>query len=382
MLLVVALSVALWLWLLLGRGGFWRADVRLGAQLRPEAWPEVVALIPARDEAATIRAVLEAHAATAYPGRFSVIVVDDGSVDGTGVIARQVAAAAPRAIHVLAAPALPAGWTGKLWALETGRVAAGRLAPAASYVLLTDADIIHTPETLGRLVAKAEAQGLALVSLMARLDARGLWGGLLVPAFVFFFQKLYPFRWVNDLARRTAAAAGGCVLARREALDTVGGFGAIRNSLIDDCALAARIKHTPPGRAIWLGLAEGEVMSLRDNRRLSTVWAMVARTAFAQLRYSVVLLGVALGGMALAYLAGPLAVLALPAHGDRLAAGLGALAWLMAAAVYVPTVRLYGRAGWQALGLPLAALLYGLMTVHSALAHWRGRGGGWKGRTY
>lgn len=326
MLLIAALSVVLWLWLLLGRGGFWRADVRLGQEARPEAWPEVVALIPARDEAATIRAVLEAHAATAYPGRFSVIVVDDGSADGTAAIARQVAEAAPWPVHVLEAPALPGGWTGKLWALETGYEAAGRLAPGASHVLLSDADIVHAPETLERLVALAEARGLALVSLMARLDARGFWGGLLVPAFVFFFQKLYPFAWVNDPARRTAAAAGGCVLVRRGALTGIGGFAAIRGALIDDCALAARIKRGPPGRAIWLGLAEGEVVSLRDNRRLGAVWAMVARTAFAQLRHSAVLLGVALGGMALAYLAGPLAVLALPVHGDWPAAALGAAA--------------------------------------------------------
>lgn len=383
MLVAALLSLIVWTVLLTARGRFWRADQRLPteAETLPE-WPDVVALIPARNEAATIGAVLASHLASSYPGRLDLIVIDDGSSDGTGAIAREAACAAPRAVHVVAAPLLPAGWTGKLWALESGRGAVTALAPGARHVLLTDADIVHAPDTLARLVAHAERRGLALVSLMARLDARGAWGALLIPAFVFFFQKLYPFPWVNDPARATAGAAGGCVLMRREALDGIGGFGVIRGAVIDDCTLAARVKAGPPRRAIWLGLADREVVSLRDNRRLGTIWHMVARSAFAQLGHSGLRLALALAGLALAYLAGPLAVLTLPLHGDAVAACLGAVAWALSALAYLPTLRLYGLPGWQAAGLPLAALLYGAMTLDSARAHWRGQGGAWKGRTY
>jgi len=383
MLILVSLSVLVWLVLLVGRGGFWLADQRLSATHEPLAdWPEVVAIIPARDEAQSIGAVLASHAATDYQGQFSVILVDDGSTDGTAEIAEGIAAASPRPIHIIHAPPLPPDWTGKLWALETGIRAASSLAPGARYILLTDADITHAPGTLARLVAHSETQGLALASLMARLDARGFWGALLIPAFVFFFQKLYPFPWINDPSRGTAGAAGGCMLLRREALEQIGGIAAIRGALIDDCSLAARIKQGPPRRTIWLGLASGEAVSLRDNRAVGSVWKMVTRTAFTQLRNSTLLLIGSVLGMALAYLAGPLAVLLYPLHGDNLAGTLGAVAWMLSGLAYLPTARLYGLAAWQTLGLPLAALLYGAMTVGSAIAHWRGRGGAWKGRTY
>lgn len=383
MLAAALLSLIAWAVLLAARGGFWRADRRLPEHPRPPAdWPEVVALIPARDEAGSVRAVLESHAQSEYPGRFSVVLIDDGSTDGTGAIACAVAEAAARPIHVIPAEPLSAGWTGKLWALECGWRALDELAPRAAYVLLTDADIVHAPDALGRLVAHAEGGRLALVSLMARLDARGFWGALLIPAFVFFFQKLYPFAWVNDPARRTAAAAGGCALVSREALVEMGGFAPIRGAIIDDCALAARVKAGPLRRPIWLGLADAEVVSLRDNRRLGTIWRMVARSAFAQIGHSVLLLVATLIGLALAYLAGPLAVLTAPVHGDAVAAALGGAAWTLSALAYVPTLRLYRLPAWQAAGLPLAALLYGAMTFDSAHAHWRGRGGAWKGRVY
>jgi hopene-associated glycosyltransferase HpnB len=344
--------------------------------------PEVVAIIPARDEVETIGAALTSHAATTYPGHFSVILVDDGSTDGTAGIAVEISATSPRPIHVHQAPPLPPGWTGKLWALETGTRAAADLAPQARFILLTDADITHAPDTLTRLVGHAEGQGLALVSLMARLDARGFWGALLVPAFVFFFQKLYPFPWVNDPTRSTAAAAGGCILIRREALAGIGGIAAIRDALIDDCALAAKVKRSPPGRAIWLGLASDEAVSLRDNRTLGSIWKMVTRTAFTQLRHSTVLMIGSVLGLTITYLAGPLAVLSLPFHGDNLTSSLGAVAWMLAGLAYLPTLRLYGLPPWQALCMPLSALIYGAMTIGSAVAHWRGRGGAWKGRTY
>lgn len=378
----LAAALLAWGYLLGFHGGFWRADRRLGAAPDPPAWPEVVAVIPARNEAETIGPVLEAHAASGYPGAFRAVLVDDGSTDGTGAIARGVAGRAARPIEVVAAPALAPGWSGKLAALAAGIRAAERAAPDARYWLLADADIVLAPATLARLVAKAEAEGLAMVSLMARLDARGLWGRLLIPAFVFFFQKLYPFPWVNDPARETAAAAGGCVLIRRAALEGIGGIGAIRGALIDDCALAARVKRGPPRRPIWLGLASDEAVSLRDNRAFGSIWAMVARTAFTQLRHSALLLLGSVAGMAGLYLAGPAAVLAWPWHGNAVAGFLGlAVLWAMAAA-YRPTVRLFGLPGVLALTLPVAAAFYMAMTVGSAVAHWRGRGGAWKGRTY
>jgi hopene-associated glycosyltransferase HpnB len=383
MTILASLSILVWLVLIFGRGWFWLADQRLPVLIEPPAdWPEVVAIIPARDEAQTIGAVLAAHAKTTYPGRFSVILVDDGSTDNTAAIARAMAKTSPHPIHVLDTPPLPRGWTGKLWALETGARAAANLAPEAGYILLTDADITHALDTLARLVAQAEGRDLALVSLMARLDARGFWGTLLIPAFVFFFQKLYPYRWINDPARDTSGAAGGCILVRREALAGIGGLSAIRDALIDDCALAARVKLGPPRRAIWLGLASGEAVSLRDKRALGSIWTMVARNAFTQIRRSALLLAGSMLALVVTYLAGPLAVLGLPLHGDNLTATLGAVAWMLSGLAYLPTVRLYGLAPWKALGLPLAALLYGAMTISSAVAHWRGRGGAWKGRTY
>ena len=383
MTILAALAILAWLVLIFGRGWFWRADQRLPALAEPPShWPEVVAIIPARNEARTIGAALESHAGTSYPGRFTVILVDDGSTDGTAGIARTLAQASPRPIHLLAAPPLEPGWTGKLWALETGVRAAADLAPEARYFLLTDADISHAPDTLARLVARAEVLDLALVSLMARLDARGFWAALLIPAFVFFFQMLYPYRWINDTARDTAGAAGGCILVRRDALEGIGGLAAIRDALIDDCALAARIKHGPPRRAIWLGLAQSEAVSLRDNRTLGSIWTMVARNAFTQIRRSALLLAGSMLALVVTYLAGPLAVLGLALHGDSLTATLGAVAWMLSGLAYLPTIRLYGLAPWKALGLPLAALFYGAMTLSSAVAHWRGRGGAWKGRTY
>ena len=379
--MIGAAVLVAWAVLLLFRGGFWRADQRLPQEVAapppdPAGWPGVVAVIPARDEAATIADVVGAHRAADYPGGYPVIVVDDGSADGTGALARAAGAV------VVAAPPLPPGWSGKLWALRAGVEHAGRVAPAARWLLLTDADIRHGPRTLRRLVALAERRGLAMASLMARLHARGAWGGLLVPAFVFFFQMLYPFPWVNRPGHRAAAAAGGCVLIRRDVLDEIGGVEAIRGALIDDCALAALVKHAPPGRAIWLGLADGEVVSLRDNRRLGTIWSMVARTAFTELRHSALLLAGTLAGLGLVFVAPPALLLAGLAGAEWWEAAAGALATAAMVAAYAPTLRLYGRPWWQGAALPAAAALFGAMTLSSALRHWRGRGGAWKGRTY
>lgn len=373
--MLAALTCLAWAFLLLFWGGFWRADQRLDARLAdPLVWPDVTILIPARNEAATIGKVAQAHAATTYPGQSRLFVIDDHSEDGTGNLAERAGA------EVVPATDLPSGWSGKLWALQNGLEQADREAPGAEYLLLTDADILHDPETLARLVRKVEAEKLALVSLMARLDARGLWGALLIPAFVFFFQKLYPFRWVNRPDFPLGAAAGGCILIRRAALRTIGDLHGIRDALIDDCTLAARIKTS--GGRIWLGLADQEVVSLRDNRSFGSIWNMVRRTAFTQLRHSWLLLLAAVAGMTFLYLVPVVALIAGLLNGDTLTAGSGALASALMYVAYRPTLLLYGKPWMWTLTLPVAAVVYTAMTVASAFAHWRGRGGAWKGRTY
>jgi len=375
-------SGLLWCALLVFRGGFWRADqVLTECACEPKVWPEVVAIIPARNEAGTIGTVADAHGQSDYPGTYSLVIVDDHSDDGTAARAAAAQARSKRSISLIQAPDLEPGWSGKLWALQAGLASIASSAPAAKYVLLTDADILHAPDTARRLVAKAESESLALVSLMALLDCRGLWGTLLVPPFVFFFQKLYPFPWINAVGSRQAGAAGGCVLVRRDALAEIGGIAAIRTALIDDCALAAAIKGDPPWRAIWLGLTRS-VKSLRDNRSLESIWTMVARTAFTQLRHSAVLLGLSVIGMALTYLAGPAALIGGLAFADGGLALAGATAWGLAAFAYWPTAKLYGRQPLWTLTLPVAAAFYSAMTLASAVNHWRGKGGRWKGRNY
>lgn len=368
------LSVAAWIGLLGFRGGFWRADQMLPATA-PElaTWPEVVAVIPARNEAATIGATVGSLLAQDYPGDFTVIVVDDMSDDGTAEAAGRDAR-----LTVIRSQPLQAGWTGKLWAMKQGLGAADAGHADAAYVLFTDADIDHDAESLRRLVGKAERDGLDLVSLMARLRCDGFWERLLIPAFVFFFQKLYPFPWVNDRARTTAAAAGGCMLVRRSALRAIGGVETIRDRLIDDCALAARVKRQG---AIWLGLAAG-VKSLRRYDTLGDVWDMVARTAFEQLGNSSLALIGTVAALAVVYLAPPLAAVGVLGGGwPGVAAGL-AVWWGMMPMAFAPTLRLYGLPAAWGLTLPLAAVLYMLMTLSSAIRTWRGRGGAWKGRHY
>ena len=255
---------------------------------------------------------------------------------------------------------------------------AAETAPDAVYVLFTDADIEHDPATLRALVQKAEAGGLALVSLMALLRFQGAWERLLLPAFVFFFQKLYPFPWVNDPRRRMAAAAGGCMLVRRRVLEAAGGVAAIRGEIIDDCALARAIKRHGP---IWLGLTRA-VRSLRPYGGLGGIWPMVARTAYAQLRYAPAWLVAAVLGMLTLYLVPPLALLLYPLHGAGAAALCGLAAWLGMALAHAPTLRLYRQPAAMGLTLPLAGLVYTAMILDSARRHRRGKGGLWKGRTH
>ncbi len=374
---IAGLAGAIWLWLLGLRGGFWRADQRIETPCPPPAaWPEVVAVVPARNEADCIAAAVSSILAQDYPGALAVVVVDDRSEDATAAIVAGLAETAPRPLVLVAGAPLPRGWTGKPWALAQGVARADEIGAGPRYLWFSDADIAHEPQVLARLVARAEAEGRALVSVMALLDAGGFWARLLIPAFVFFFQKLYPFRWVADPKRGTAAAAGGCVLLRREALARAGGVEALRDAVIDDCALAARIKPQGP---IWLGLTT-ETRSLRGYRGLGEIWDMVARSAFTQLRYSTAALVFTVLAMTLVYLVPPAAAVFGALAGEPWTAALGLAAWGAMAAAYAPTLALYGQPAAAGLALPAAAALYTAMTVSSAWRYWRGRGARWKGR--
>ncbi|MFZ5618537.1 MAG: glycosyltransferase [Pseudomonadota bacterium] len=371
------LVLAAWIALAATRLPILTPPPRLRQPAPQRASPSVAAVIPARNEEETIGAVIRAHFASDYPGALAVVIVDDHSTDET---AARVIAASGGKMSLIEAPPLPAGWTGKLWAVNAGLAHVSEIAPNARYVLLADADIVFAPDTLRKLVAQAEETGAALTSLMARLDARGFWGGLLIPAFVYFFQKLYPFHDANDPGKPLAAAAGGCMLLRRDALDAIGGVEAIRGRLIDDCALAAAVKKS--GRPVWIGLAKDEAISLRDNRSLASIWSMVARSAFAQLGHSWLLLIGTVACMIILYPAPTVIALAYPLHGDEIAAVIAAAAWTLMALTYLPTARVYDQAPWKAFFLPVAALLYTMMTIASAINHARGMGGQWKGRTY
>lgn len=376
----IALAAALaWAVLLLGRGWFWLArDDDRDAPALPEppgGWPAVAAVVPARDEAETIGETVRSLLAGDYPGPFRLVVVDDRSTDGTGAAARAAGAGDPR-LAVVTGRARPAGWTGKLWALQQGLDALERLEPLAeraAFLLFTDADIRHGPDSLRRLVARALAEGRVLVSLMARLRCESAAERWLIPAFVFFFQMLYPFRWSNAPGARTAAAAGGCVLLDRAAFGRAGGLAPIRGAIIDDCALARRMKAQGP---TWIGLTE-RVESLRPYEGVGAIRRMVARTAYAQLGYRpAALLGMT-AALALVFLAPPL--LALLAEGPARWLGLGS--WAAMALAFAPMLRRFGLSPLRGLALPGIALAYMIFTLDSALAEWRGRGGMWKGET-
>jgi hopene-associated glycosyltransferase HpnB len=372
------LALFAWVGLAVFRGGFWRLREWLPDAPPPVHPPAVAVLIPARNEAATIGAAVTSLLGQDYRGFVRVTVIDDESADATAAEARVGAGdgAADR-LAVIAGTPPPPGWTGKLWALEQGL----RSLPPADevpYVLFTDADIVHAPDTLSRLVAKAEAESYDLVSLMVRLACAAPWERLLIPAFVFFFRMLYPFHWVNG-AGRTAGAAGGCILLRRDALAHAGGLGSISAAVIDDCALAQTIKAA--GGRLWLGLARDSV-SLRRYTHLRGAWAMVRRSAFTQLRHSALALAATLVGLVAVYVAPPLVLITWPLHNDAAAALAAGTAWLAMAVLYFPMVRYYGLGTAHALTLPVAAAFYGAMTADSALAHWRGQGARWKGRSY
>ncbi|MER7049067.1 glycosyltransferase [Streptomyces jumonjinensis] len=389
-------SLAAWAWLLLGQGFFWRTDQRLPPHGEPESWPDVAVVVPARDEAAMLPLSLPSLLHQDYPGRARIVLVDDDSSDGTGDTARALAVRYGGLPLSVVCPGEPdPGWTGKLWALRHGMAAAGveadgpglpkepkepeRPERPPEYLLLTDADIAHAPDSLRALVASARAHRLDLVSQMARLRVESGWERLVVPAFVYFFCQLYPFRRVNRHGARTAAAAGGCVLLRTEAAVRAGVPDSIRQAVIDDVSLARAVQRS--GGRIWLGLADG-VTSVRPYPRLADLWRMVSRSAYTQLRYSPALLAGTVAGLALVYLVPPVALFAGLAGGDAVAAWSGGGAWAVMTATYLPMLRYYRLTPSLALPLPFTALLYLLMTLDSAGRHHLGRGASWKGRRY
>jgi len=368
--LLAAAALVVWIYLIAGRGGFWLATERDDGGPAPPAWPAVTAVIPARDEAESVGRTIASLLQQDYPGAFSVILVDDQSSDGTADVARQAAAAFADRLTVVPGAALPAGWTGKLWAMKQG--VAQALIGEPTYLLFTDADIVYDSDTLTRLVSQAQPNELVLNSLMVALRCESFAERAFVPAFIFFFQMLYPFAWVNRADRAIAAAAGGCMLVRRDALNAAGGIEAIRGALIDDCALARKLKPHGP---IRLSLTQ-RVHSIRGYATMQDIRRMVARSAYAQLRYSPLLLAATVAGMALVYLAPVFLTL----FGHGLAQTFGLLAWALMTVAFLPILRFYRLSALWGPFLPLIALAYMAFTVDSAYQYARKRGGLWKGR--
>ena len=356
------LSLLIWIYLFFGRR-FWRSAPQLPPG-EPPQFPDIDIIVPARDEAATIGAAIGSLLGQDYAGRFRVILVDDNSTDGTA----DVAGAAAR-LAVIRLQSKPAGWSGKLWALSQGVAAS-----TAPVLLFTDADIVHDPRHLSSLAARLLQSPLDMVSEMVRLNCSSTAERALVPAFVYFFQMLYPFARVNDPSSRIAAAAGGTVLIRRDALQRAGGIDSIKDCLIDDVALAKLVKKTGP---IFLGHS-ALASSVRAYPGFVDIWRMISRTAFTQLRHSALLLALAMAGLCLVWLvpAGEI----LLGHGWQ--RGCGLVAFGLGALSYLPTLRRYERPRLWALALPLIALFYMAATLSSALSHWVGRGARWKNRAY
>jgi hopene-associated glycosyltransferase HpnB len=369
---VASIALAVWLYLLLGRGAFWRCTERDDwgpAEL--SAWPRVTAVVPARNEADSIGDSIGSLLAQDYRGQWTVILVDDDSNDGTAEIARRVANADER-LRVVRSRGLPAGWTGKLWAVKQGIDAAAALPQAPDYVLLTDADIVHAPDSVSRLVVHAERNRLVLTSLMVKLHCESFAERATIPAFIFFFQMLYPFSRVNRPGSTVAAAAGGCMLVRADVVRKAGGIESVRAALIDDCALAKALKAYGP---IWLGLTE-RVRSIRRYPALSDIRRMVVRSAYAQLRYSPLMLLATVAGMLLTYVVPVLIVI----FGSGAARMIAAATLVLMFVAFQPTLRFYRLSPLWGLALPAIALQYMLFTLDSALQYVQGQGGSWKGR--
>jgi hopene-associated glycosyltransferase HpnB len=392
------ISAAAWVYLLAAHGGYWLTGQRLPGTRNPgtEVWPPVVAVVPARNEADCLPVTLPTLLRQDYPGEFRVLLVDDGSDDGTGQVAAELGEKAARdggaPLTVVAGAPRPDGWAGKVWAMAQGFAAVGdaqvgdaQVGEAPRYVLFTDADIAWGRTALRDLVHAAESDDRDLVSQMVLLRAQTAWERVIVPAFVYFFAQLYPFRAVNDPRSRTAAAAGGCMLVRRSALDAAGGLAPIRGALIDDVAFGTLISRN--GSRIWLGLTT-DIRSVRPYPGLASLWQMIARSAYTQLRYNPALLAGTIIGLLLLYAAPPAGVIAaligLAAGGTGASiavAGLaGLLGWALMTISYLPMLRFYRLSPLRAPALPLVALLYAAMTADSARRHYRGRAVSWRGR--
>jgi hopene-associated glycosyltransferase HpnB len=373
LILASGLVLGIWVYLVLLHGRYWREKPLPAPKAALKHWPEIAAIVPARNEVPVIGEAL-ALLRQDYPGRLRVILVDDQSTDGTAETALGVAAAHDAAdrLKVISGAALPQGWTGKMWAVQQGAEALEQFSPGAKYVWLSDADIAHDPDSLRGLVVRAETGNLALASLMARLKTDTLAERALIPAYVYFFQMLYPFAWINDRRKKTGGAAGGCMLVARKALKAAGGIAAIKGALIDDCALGRKMKAQGP---VWLGLGDG-VRSLRGYPAWGDVWRLIARSAFTQLHHSILLLLACVAGLALTFLMPPLLTIQ-PQIGIR---AFGIAAWALMSLTFIPTLNYYRQPVWWAPLLPLIALFYLAATVDSARRHLTGKGGEWKGR--
>jgi hopene-associated glycosyltransferase HpnB len=370
------LTLLIWAYLVLARGGFWR--------IYPTAPPEknfrntnpvrIAVIIPARNEADVVgRAVRSLLHQTGH-NAIHIFLVDDASADATVQMARNAAIAESQAQNLTVVPGgpLPAGWSGKLWAMQQGIEHAADSAP--DFYLFTDADIEHAPDSVSTLVSIAQAGPYDMASFMVKLHCQSVAEKLLIPAFVYFFFKLYPPAWIANPRRSEAGAAGGCILIRPAALAKAGGIEAIRHEVIDDCSLAARVKRN--GGRLWLGAA-ATTHSIRPYEGFSGIGRMISRSAFSQLRHSSLLLLLSMVGMAATYGLPPALVFA----GHRIVpAALGATAWLLMILSYLPVLRLYRLNPMWALALPVAAVFYVGATFHSAWKYWMGRGGEWKGR--
>ncbi|MDB6091655.1 MAG: glycosyl transferase, family 2 [Gammaproteobacteria bacterium] len=370
--MVALLSLLIWLYLVFAHGKFWVSAPELPPAV-PAELPDVDIVVPARDEATTIGPVIASLLAQDYPGKYRITLVDDDSTDGTAALA----GTAPH-LRIISGQPKPAGWSGKIWALRQGIAAS-----SAPVLLFADADIVHDPRHLSSLVARLMQPRAEMVSEMVRLNCTSVAERALVPAFVYFFQMLYPFARVNDSRSTVAAAAGGTVLIRREALERIGGIEAIKAALIDDVTLAQAVKASArdvgehAGAPIYLGHS-GLATSIRPYPRFADLWRMISRTAFTQLRYSVSLLVLTLAGLTLVWLV-PLGAVVF-GHGWSFVSGLAAFS--LAALSYLPTLARYRCNRLWSLALPLIALFYMAATLGSALNYWLGRGASWKNRAY
>ncbi|WP_342596929.1 glycosyltransferase [Cyanobacterium aponinum UTEX 3222] len=382
MIILATLSLIIWIYLITARGNFWLCNQFLESQILKEKL-NITIIIPARNEAENISICLESLLNQDYQGDFKIILVNDQSEDNTVQIAENLARKKNQThrLIILNGKPLPQGWSGKLWAMSQG-VEWARQNLSTDYFLFTDADIKHSVDNLSQLLAKAEKDNLDLVSLMVKLHCQSFWEKLLIPAFIFFFQKLYPFPLINNPRSKVSGAAGGCILIREKALTRIGGIEALKQALIDDCTLASLVKKSlPPNHGIWLGLSNNTV-SLRKYPTLNPIWNMVARTAFTQLNYSTLLLIGTILGMFITYLISPIAFLYGLYTLNIPLLIISLITLLLMALSYYPTVKLYQLPIFYSFCLSAIAFLYTLMTIDSAFRHWQGKGGQWKGRVY